>query len=135
MSVLKSLPKLTRLQVSAPLTDPSTSLQNVAPLAESITDLVVLGYREGDAGLSEADIATILKFKPLRSLRLSGPWENGSVTDEHLQQVTKFPDLKTLSLDFSEPYRRYTPAGIDAFRKTRPDVELHIDGKEYPAAK
>ncbi len=101
MIVLKSYPHLTRLQVITPLADSSASFQNIAPLAESITDLTVIDYREGDAGLTEADIATILKFQRLHTLRLSGPWENGSVTDAHLKQIAKFPDLKELRLDFA----------------------------------
>ncbi len=133
MSVLKSLPDLTRLNVFNPLTDPSTSFQTIAPLSESITDLAVLDYGQHNSGLSEADIATLLKFQRLHSLRLTGHWENGSPTDEHLQQIAKFPDLKELSLYFDVAYRRYTQDGIDAFRQARPDVELHIDGKDFPA--
>lgn len=132
VSVLRSLRKLRSLSVSTPLTDPSTSLQTMAPLAESIMDMQVIDYHDGDSGLTDADIATILKFRRLRTLRMSGPWENGSPTDEHLQQLATFPDLKELNLDFPVVYRRYTPDGINKFRMARPDVKLHADDKDYP---
>jgi serine/threonine protein kinase/WD40 repeat protein len=132
IKTLKSLPHLTHLYVYSPLNDPAVSFENVAPLAESITDLQVIDFGVHGPGLSEADIATILKFKRLQSLWLLGPWEKG-ITDEQLQEIANFPDLRELKLDFDEPHRRYTKAGIDAFRQRRPDVNFTVDGTAYSA--
>ena len=43
------------------------------------------------------------------------------------------PKLSTLLVSFSERYekRNYTPAGIEAFRKARPDVHVIADGTDF----
>ena len=50
------------------------------------------------------------------------------------------PDLKLLSVGHDlgptfPDFARYTDDDIAAFRKARPDVELRLNGKIYPAEK
>jgi hypothetical protein len=59
-----------------------------------------------------------------------------------LQAVAKMPRLKSFSInsagftdDQRTTFRNYTADDIAAFRKARPDVQLNIDGQEYPATK
>ena len=57
-----------------------------------------------------------------------------SPTDAALASLTKLPKLRRLTLNCDEQYipRSYSGAGIDAFRKARPDVHLHVDGQDFP---
>jgi serine/threonine protein kinase len=81
----------------------------------------------------------LAEFEALESIELLG--NQGSPNDEGLEFLARLPHLKTLLLRFPEKsawpehpdaQRQYTPAGIAAFRKARPDVTLHVDGQDYP---
>jgi len=55
------------------------------------------------------------------------------VDDKTMAGLAKMPRLRRLDLHIEPPTRKYTPAGIAAFRRDRPDVHLRIPGEEYPA--
>ena len=64
-----------------------------------------------------------------------------SVDAKLLRAVSSLPRLKAfhvygdLNPEDHSKLRRYTMDDIAAFRQSRQDVELHIDGKEFPVAR
>lgn len=55
----------------------------------------------------------------------------GSPSDRHLEAAARRPRLRKMTVNVRAEVRRYTPAGIEAFRQARPDVHLTVDGQEY----
>lgn len=85
--------------------------------------------------IAEAEARAILKSVNIESIQIVG--NGGSPDDATLLMLAKLPKLKSFTMSFSEQSepRRYTAAGIERFRKSRPDVELNIDGKTYASKK
>jgi hypothetical protein len=52
-----------------------------------------------------------------------------------MPRLKLFSVYDNLSAGQRDKFRGYTADHIAAFRKSRPDVQLNIDGKEYPAGK
>ncbi len=90
-----------------------------------------LGHRDDpDAELTSAGYRTLGKLHALEHLTIGEP--SGSPTDDDLLALTELPKLRELRIAFPADERKYTPEGIDAFVKQRPDIDLAIDGRPYP---
>jgi WD40 repeat protein/predicted Ser/Thr protein kinase len=85
--------------------------------------------------IAEAEARAILKSQNVESLQFVG--RAGSPDDATLLMLATLPKLKSFTMSFSEQSepRRYTAAGIERFRKSRPDVELNIDGRTYSSTR
>lgn len=131
IAALQQLPKLQQLVVTSPVADPPESLQRLAALGSRLKKLGVHTLYDWDQGPSDADYDVVASLPALEELTFAHG--NGSPSDRHLEAIAKLPHLRRLTLATRPPQRRYTPAGIEAFRKARPDVELEVDGQQYPA--
>jgi serine/threonine protein kinase/WD40 repeat protein/formylglycine-generating enzyme required for sulfatase activity len=128
---LKSIPKLKGLGIHSPLAH--SPLRRVTELSDRLTTLWLYTWFDWDAGPTDADYDALLAMPNLEEIDLGK--HRGSPSDNHLERTAKLPKLRTLRMDFDADKRRYTPEGIEKFRKARPDVHLEVDGKAYPAAK
>ncbi|NQV26316.1 MAG: SUMF1/EgtB/PvdO family nonheme iron enzyme [Rhodopirellula sp.] len=127
---LSQLPKLRHLHMMFP-TDAAVALLDLPQLKV----LEVFSPLADSPVLSEAGIRTVSTWSGLESFTYAAT--GGSPDDSSLEQLTHLPKLKTFVLRCSDQYkpRRYTSAGIEKFRQLRPDVELRVDDKTYPATK
>ena len=130
LRILQALPALQAIRLNSGMTDEEvTRLSEVRQLRE-----VEIYYYHGEGTrLADAALVSLTRLPKLEAIKMHGYID--SPTDAVLKEWATIPTLKKLTLLFAEPRRKYTPEGIDAFRKARPDVELLIDGKEYPATK
>ncbi len=139
VTVLAGLPQFRQLDLFGPTHD--ETLELLLPVREQLTEFKMdtMGFHSNSPTTS-ATYRTLAQFTKLEHITLQGA--QGSPTDADLQLLSKLPQLKRLVLSFPEKSthpefpdarRLYTPAGIEAIRQARPDVELHIDDKDYPA--
>ena len=139
VTVLAGLPQLRHLGMRGPARD--ETLQLLLPLREQLIHFTMNPQGAvSDSPPTSAIYWTLAQFTKLESVELAGG--QGSPTDADLLLLAQLPKLlrlvvnfdeKSLSADHPDARRLYTPAGVEAFRKARPDVELNIDGKIYPA--
>ena len=135
---LTSLRRLERLHVSGRLHD--TTFEWLLPLRGQLKHFAMFTSATSTSPPTSRAYEHLAQFARLEEIGLHG--SQGAPTDKDLLRLAGLPLLKKLYVNFGEssdspdPHvgRRHTPAGIDAFRNARPDVELHIDGQIYPAS-
>jgi serine/threonine protein kinase len=131
IAALQQLPRLRTIEVHSPVVDPPDRLQALAPLGDRLTKVMIRTWFDWDVGPSAADYDVLLSLPLLEEIHFGN--HRGSPTDEHLLAAARLPRLHTLRIGFDPDQRKYTPAGIEAFRQRRPDVSLWVDGQDYPA--
>ncbi|QDU94501.1 protein kinase domain-containing protein [Lignipirellula cremea] len=121
---LAAHPQLERLHVWGGIDEPT--LHAIAPLKKSLRSLTLDMTQE----MRDGSYAAIVQLLRLQEFTILG---ESDLTDEQLLLLGQLPDLR--SVRFSGGRRkRHTPAGIVKFRSLRPDVNLMIDGRNYPAS-
>ncbi len=131
VETLLKLPMLDSLRIDSPDAAGLARLHRLAP------KLVELCLRHQNGGLAPSEAWTPATQLPgLRRLLVSC---DIAVDGPALTRVAAMPMLKSFGVsdgDTSDAtkYRTYTPEDVAAFRKKRPDVELHIGGKIYPVS-
>ena len=149
---LRTMNPLARL---AGLADLSASTDQLS--AEGVGGLTALTVLRlyGPLGAEHAD--RIAQIRTVRELIIDPRVEGSTIGKTGWERIVTLPDLTGLELKAAEkiPFddaclrvlgdapklsyvhlfgsSKVTPAGIEAFRKARPDVTLRIDAKEYPA--
>jgi Leucine-rich repeat (LRR) protein len=138
VDVLAANTRIDELRVFGPWDD--SMFERLAPLRGQLKRFAVQASGLLATAPTSRAYERLAKFSGLADVSLQG--EQGSPCDADLDVLARLPRLKTLALAFPETpsdakssaaVRRYTPAGIEALRKARPDVRLLIDGNEYAA--
>ncbi|MBI5758088.1 MAG: SUMF1/EgtB/PvdO family nonheme iron enzyme [Planctomycetales bacterium] len=135
IGTLAELPNLYSLGVDVPV---RKCMQRLAKFDKKLRELVIRDQNgSGPEALTDAiDWLPITRFANLEQLTIL---DLIAVDAASLQAVAAMPRLKAFSVhnnitaEDRAKLRRYTADDITSFRKARPDVELHIDGKDYPA--
>ncbi len=139
VALLVHAPKLKTLELIGYSGD--DTIERLQPLSGKLETLGL--YRmpiEGATPLSRRSFEIIAQFHQLGYLGFHGTY--GSPTDADLRLLVTLPRLRALSCGFpvESPYplfpespRRYTPAGIEAVRQARPDIDFTFDGQYFPA--
>jgi hypothetical protein len=129
-AILKRLPALETLVVFQP--EKADDLERIAEVSQ-LQKVVLMFMNAVGSSPGDKAYASLARLPNIRSIHagIRAP----SPSDEVLLTWAKIPHLRNIGFGFEETYRRYTVDGIKAFRKARPDVELNVDGKDYPATK
>lgn len=120
---LKTLPSFKRLFLMHDMTD------EVASQVSKLSQLEHLAFLSegGQQKLTPAGWSKLASLPQWTHLRFFyDPLDN--FDDACLQSLTAAPKLTSIEL----PPAKLTAAGIEAFRKVRPDVHLKIGDKDYP---
>lgn len=135
VATLLALPKFEFLGLKTDGVPTDAAMSLLRPLNNKLQKLELMSNTVGDTPLTSKGYAAISEVSSLRALRLWG--NEGSPSDQDLLALSQLKHLSTLRLSFTEQSaypdypdarRQYTPAGIEAFRKVRPDVRLDVDG-------
>jgi hypothetical protein len=129
--VLLELPRLEHVRILYPVTAVATTQFSRVTNVRSLELFLNLAR---DPGPGDAGYEALGTHPMLTHLRIHGGGRSPS--DSALESIAKLPKLQQFTLQCSDQYqpRNYTSAGIEAFHKARPDVHLHVDGQDYPAA-
>lgn len=126
---LSQIPKLTKLDLYSPVSDPAGSIQKLSALKDKLTHLEVRVWLDYDIGPNNEDYAALAQLERLESLYIHGL--SGSPSNEQLLQLAKLPRLKLLHVGFQDAPRRYDMSGIAACQQSRPELEILVDGYTY----
>lgn len=137
IGTLAELPNFHTLGVEVP---DRTSMPRLAKLENQIREFLMRDQNgSGPESLTDAaDWLPITRFAKLEQLTIMNLI---AVDAASLQAVAAMPSLKSFSVHGDllagerEKLRRYTAEDVAAFRMARPDVQLNIDGQEFPATK
>ncbi len=142
LAQLRSYPQLKALHLGPGLKD-----EGLAHLA-GLRDLIELHLNARRGEFTAKGVANFRNCKDLQRLKLTWnagsddvvaevkTWpalthldlDNPSVTDEGLRQLRESKTLESLGIRCVPFFRRYTQAGIDDFRRDRPDVNVFGPG-------
>ena len=109
----------------------SEDLQRVAQIPQLRNALIHFYFADGPYPGDKA-FASLARLPHLEYIEIEG---HQSPSDAVLETWAACATLQRLNLHSDKGKARYTPAGIAKFRELRPDVELHVDGQDYPAMK
>ena len=130
-------PAIVALDVSFRPSD--ETFDRLLPLSGKLRRFEVFTNTMIDAPPTSRAYQRLTTFFILEELWLYG--YQGSPDDSALLMLASLPKLKSLHLafpavsgypEFPDAKRNYTVAGIEAFRKLRPDVHLNVDGADLP---
>lgn len=131
-------PSMTELLIGGRPSD--ATYQGLIPVQDKLTALMIHGTALSETPPTSNAFVFLAQQRALERLTIHAI--QGSPHDADLQIIATLPRLKSLTLqfgetskwpDFPEARRQYTIAGIEAFRKVRPDVTVTADGVNYPA--
>ncbi|MDA1230463.1 MAG: hypothetical protein O2856_06785 [Planctomycetota bacterium] len=112
--------------------------QRLIPLRDKLKSLLVVSDALTDSPPTPRGFVNLAQQRALETLEIYGV--QGSPTDADLQVIATLPQLKSLLLKFGQESawpkfpdarRQYTVAGLEAFRKVRPDVTVTSDDILY----
>ena len=138
INALNDSPALEKLMVDYP---DRQIVQRLIKLDRKLRELTLRETGNGRAmGITDpADWMPVTRFTNLEKLTADGFI---AIDAAALQAVATMPRLKSFVVysgsipeDQRDTFRNFTADDIAAFRKARPDVQLNIDGQEYPATK
>ena len=130
--VLAELPALRMIWTRSPMV-PGTFARISA--VKQLREYYFMSRHSGDYTLTDADYAHLTQLPALEALHLLGGEGGGSPSDAVIQQLATMPSLRTLDIAFKPEFRKYTLDGVAKFRELRPDVQLTVDGQDYPPTK
>ncbi|MFO1041718.1 MAG: protein kinase [Planctomycetaceae bacterium] len=135
MVALAGLPEFQSLGIELPTPSCMSRLDKIGPRIRKLSLRNQAGL--GPESLTDrTDWQRINSLAELQELTIMGMI---SVDAGLLRDVAALPQLKAFHVygelppEFHSKLRRYTADDIAMFRQMRPDVELHINGQEYPA--
>lgn len=126
ISILNDHPALETLYILAPLDD--QTILRLKGLKRIRTLAIQCNGDESNAKISEATYSLAIWPECIETLYLSG--QGVSPRDQDLVKFAKLPHLRVLGIGGS-PRPHLTEAGIEAFRKLRPEVLFGINDKQY----
>jgi len=130
ITALAELPSLEGLQVDPPMSD--ELIVRLKPLATKLRKLTVLSMYGWDPGVTSNGWGVLGQFHRIEHLSIGGI---KSILDG--PTLLKFADIESLrSLDVrldTPANRQYTEQDILEFRRRRTDIQLQVDGKDYPS--
>jgi hypothetical protein len=119
--VLRELPQFQRLIVHVPRDEPLARLGLLGDKSPLRLELKFWA----DGNVTDTGYRSLTALTGMTELVIEGR-ERGSPTDEALLDLAKLPKLKLLVLGYPPDTRRFTEAGIMAFRRLQPSVDLQL---------